>query len=264
VLVSGAQADKPSRLVAGSEPVVLVEPRRFVSRGGRKLEAALETFAVDVSGSICLDAGASTGGFTDCLLKRGAGRVWAVDVGHGQLSPEIRANPRVVAIDGCNLRHATLETLMAPGHFEVVVADLSFISLRVLARKLSAELAAPGADIVVLVKPQFEAGRDVVSRGRGVVRDPAQWRDCLLKVGTAFAAAGAAIMGVMASPILGPAGNAEFLVHLRHHGAPGQTNGIDPELSSAGAIESVARAIETARSLTREPGSESGDRTEPS
>ena len=117
-----------SRLVARAEPVVVMEPRRFVSRGGEKLDAALERFAVTVKGRTCLDAGASTGGFTDCLLKRGASRVWAVDVGHGQLAPEMRADQRVVVVERCNLRHATLESLEREP-FEVVVADLSFISL---------------------------------------------------------------------------------------------------------------------------------------
>jgi 23S rRNA (cytidine1920-2'-O)/16S rRNA (cytidine1409-2'-O)-methyltransferase len=223
---------------------VVVAPRRFVSRGGQKLEAGLETFAVDVAGRICLDAGASTGGFTDCLLKRGAERVWAVDVGHGQLAPEIRSDPRVVAVEGCNIRRATLGSLVgAPASgFEIVVADLSFISLRPLATKLSAELAAPGADVVVLVKPQFEAGREVVSRGRGVVRDASEWRESLIKVKNAFAAAGSSIMGVMASPVLGPAGNAEFLVHLRR--LPESCSWVDQ------VEQAMEQAIQTALILT--------------
>lgn len=212
--MSGAVAEKPSRLVGRGEPVVVETPRKFVSRGGEKLEAALDEFGLVISGKICLDAGASTGGFTDCLLRRGAARVWAVDVGHGQIAPEFRTDPRVVVVEGCNIRNATLESLGA-APFGLVVADLSFISLRVVARKLAAELAAPGADLVVLVKPQFEAGRRVVDRGRGVVRDPQEWRQALLRVGSAFAAAGAAIMGVVPSPIVGPAGNVEFLVQLR-------------------------------------------------
>ncbi len=126
--------------------------------------------------------------------------------------PQLRSDPRVVVVEGCNVRHATLESLGA-GPFGFVTADLSFISLRVVARKLASELAPPGAGIVVLVKPQFEAGRSVVDVGRGVVRDPSEWRDAILRVGSAFAAAGAAIIGVMPSPIVGPAGNVEFLVH---------------------------------------------------
>ena len=179
-----------------------MEPRRFVSRGGEKLDAALERFAVTVEGRTCLDAGASTGGFTDCLLKRGASRVWAVDVGHGQLAPELRDDPRVVVVERCNLRHATLESLGALP-FEVLVADLSFISLTVVAPTLATGLATPGADLVLLVKPQFEAGRAEVGRGRGVIRDPGIWRDAVVRVGNAFASQGAAIMGVMASPFSG-------------------------------------------------------------
>lgn len=212
VLVSGAVAEKASRLVARGEPVSITDPRRFVSRGGDKLEPALQRFAVSVEGKICLDAGASTGGFTDCLLRHGASRVWSVDVGHGQLASELRSDPRVVVAERCNLRHASLESLGAEP-FGILVADLSFISLTVVAHNLSVELASPGADIVVLVKPQFEAGRKEADRGSGVIRDPAVWRTALTRVGTAFEATGAAIMGVMASPIVGPAGNVEFLLH---------------------------------------------------
>ncbi len=198
--------------MARSEPLVIVEPRRFVSRGGDKLDAGLEGFGVAVEGRICLDAGSSTGGFTDCLLKRGASRVWAVDVGHGQLAQELRADDRVVAVERCNLRQATLESLGAEP-FGLIVADLSFISLSIVAPNLATDLPAPGADLVVLVKPQFEAGREQAGRGRGVIRDPGIWREAIIRVGTAFASQGAAIMGVMASPVVGPAGNVEFLLH---------------------------------------------------
>jgi 23S rRNA (cytidine1920-2'-O)/16S rRNA (cytidine1409-2'-O)-methyltransferase len=240
VLVSGSVAEKSSRLVGRGEPLVIETPRRFVSRGGEKLEAALEEFGLQVSDRICLDAGASTGGFTDCLLQSGADRVWAVDAGHGHMAPELRSNPRVVVVEGCNIRHATLESL-GTGPFGFVTADLSFISLRTVARKLATELAQPGAEIVVLVKPQFEAERSVVDRGRGVVRDPSEWRDALLRVGTAFAAAGAAIIGVMPSPIVGPAGNVEFLVHLRA-GSP--TEGALHEASGLAVDRAVERAVD--------------------
>lgn len=192
---------------------MVTEPRRFVSRGGEKLDAALESFAIAVRGKFCLDAGAATGGFTDCLLQRGASRVWSLDVGHGQLAPEIRSDPRVAVFERCNLRHASLETLAADP-FELVVADLAFISLTLVASVLCNELASPGADMVLLVKPQFEAGRDEVDRGSGVIRDARVWRSTLLGVGYAFVSAGAAIMGAMASPLTGPAGNVEFLLHV--------------------------------------------------
>ncbi len=190
---------------------MVVAPRRFVSRGGDKLDAALEAFGTQVEFLTCLDAGASTGGFTDCLLKRGAAHVWAVDVGHGQIAPELRDDKRVVVVERCNLRHATLESLGAEP-FDLVAADLSFISLTAVAAKVAGELARPGAELVVLVKPQFEAGRAEVGRGGGVIRDPAIWREAILRVGIALASHGAAIMGVMASPVVGPAGNVEFFM----------------------------------------------------
>jgi 23S rRNA (cytidine1920-2'-O)/16S rRNA (cytidine1409-2'-O)-methyltransferase len=216
VLVAGAPADKPGRLVSADEPVVVESTaQRFVSRGGDKLDAALDRFAVDVDGRRVLDAGASTGGFTDCLIQRGAAEVVAVDVGYGQLHPRLRADRRVTVLERTNVRHLEGAPLGAP--FEVVVADLSFISLATVVPVLAGVLAAPGADLVLLVKPQFEAGREAVRRGRGVVRDPALRRQALERAASALAAAGATIMGAMASPLLGPAGNAEFFLHARAH-----------------------------------------------
>jgi 23S rRNA (cytidine1920-2'-O)/16S rRNA (cytidine1409-2'-O)-methyltransferase len=224
VLVGGARADKPARLVAESEPVVVMDldSRPFVSRGGQKLEAALDRFALDVSGRRCLDAGASTGGFTDCLLRRGASLVVAVDVGHGQLDASLRQDPRVEVRERTNIR-ALVPADVGDTPFDVLVADLSFISLRTVAPVLAGALARPGADVVVLVKPQFEAGRVEVSRGKGVVRDPRVRRAALEQVASAFASQRASIMGAMASPLLGPAGNAEFLLHARAHDGPGGT-----------------------------------------
>lgn len=220
VLVGGVVADKPSRLVSPDEPVVLQKtPSRFVSRGGDKLDAALRHFSVAVAGRRALDVGASTGGFTDCLLRSGAASVHALDVGRGQLDPRLRGDPRVSVHEGVNVRHATLELLGAPGRaeepFDLVTADLSFISLTVVVPVL-ASLVRAGGDLVLLVKPQFEASRADVSRGRGVVRDPALWRRALERVGSALVASGTGIMGVMASPLLGAAGNAEFFVHAVH------------------------------------------------
>jgi len=210
-------ADKPGRLVArGDALVVTGEPARFVSRGGDKLEAALERFGIDVAGCRCLDAGSSTGGFTDCLLQRGAALVVAVDVGRGQLHPRLGSDPRVHALERTNIRTLSVGSVGGVA-FDVVVADLSFISLTTVAPRLCGELAAEGADLVVLVKPQFEAGRAAVSRGRGVIRDAAEHRDALRRVAGALAGCGATIMGAMASPVLGPAGNVEFLLHARAH-----------------------------------------------
>jgi 23S rRNA (cytidine1920-2'-O)/16S rRNA (cytidine1409-2'-O)-methyltransferase len=225
VLVSGAPADKPARLVAPGEPVVVLgPPSRYVSRGGLKLEAALDRFRVSADGCRALDAGASTGGFTDCLLQHGAAQVYAVDVGHGQLDPSLRADPRVCVLERVNVRGLDLATLrdVDPGvtPCPVVVADVSFISLRTAAPALCGEVAADGADLLLLVKPQFEAGRAVVSRGKGVVRDPRVWEGALEGVASALASAGTGIMGAMASPLTGASGNAEFLLHGRK-GAPG-------------------------------------------
>jgi 23S rRNA (cytidine1920-2'-O)/16S rRNA (cytidine1409-2'-O)-methyltransferase len=213
--VGGTVADRASRLVAAVDPIVVVGPRpRFVSRGGEKLDAALDHFAIVVNGVRALDAGASTGGFTDCLLQRGAAAVVAVDVGRGQLHERLRRDRRVASFERTNVRTADLDDLGGLP-FAVVVADLSFISLRTVAAHLVA-WAAPGGDLVLLVKPQFEAGRRQVSRGRGVIRDPEVWRSALTDVIVAFDDAGATMMGVMVSPLRGADGNVEFLVHLRH------------------------------------------------
>ena len=220
VLVGGASALKASRLVAAGDPIELVgKPPPFVSRGGQKLDAALQRFPVVVAGARALDAGASTGGFTDCLLQRGAASVTAVDVGFGQLHERLRADPRVTVLERTNIRN--LDLADAGGEpFGLVVVDLSFISLRTVASKVVGDLAAPGADVVVLVKPQFEAGRREASKGRGVIRDPAVWREALESTVRALGDAGAAMMDVMVSPLLGADGNVEFLAHLRAHVGP--------------------------------------------
>ena len=209
-------------MVGAAEPVeVLGPPPRFVSRGGEKLDAALDRFIIDVAGKRALDAGSSTGGFTDCLLQRGAAHVTAVDVGRGQLDERLRRDLRVESMERTHIRD-----FRGAEPFSVVVADLSFISLRSVADALVGANAAPGADVVVLVKPQFEAGRQIVSRGRGVVRDQQVWRDVLDDVASAFRAAGAARIGAMVSPLRGADGNVEFLLHLKAH-APDQDQAPD-------------------------------------
>ncbi|MGE3620480.1 MAG: TlyA family RNA methyltransferase [Acidimicrobiia bacterium] len=211
VRVGGVPTTKASRLVGPDEAVVVEGPaRRFVGRGGEKLDAALEAFAVEVAGRRALDLGASTGGFTDCLLQRRAAGVVALDVGYGQLHPRLRDDPRVEVRERTNARHLRPGDLDPP--VEVLVADLSFISLRtVLPAALG--VVAPGADLVLLVKPQFEAGRAEVGRGRGIVSDPATWRRVLGEVASALEGLGATIMGAMPSPLTGADGNVEFLVH---------------------------------------------------
>jgi 23S rRNA (cytidine1920-2'-O)/16S rRNA (cytidine1409-2'-O)-methyltransferase len=220
VLVSGAPADKAARLVAPDEPITLLgPPAPFVSRGGQKLDAALSQFAVPVAGRRALDAGASTGGFTDCLLQRGAAHVYAVDVGHGQLDAGLRADPRVTVLERVNARTLSPDVLRGadPGYepCELVTGDLSFISLRTVVPALCGPVSAADADLVLLVKPQFEAGRAAVAKGKGVVRDPELWAGALAGVTSALLDAGTGIMGAMPSPLTGPAGNVEFLLHAR-------------------------------------------------
>jgi len=212
VTVSGHSATKPASLVSPDEPLnVTAQPRRFVSRGGEKLRAALDRFGIHPTGRDCLDAGASTGGFTDCLLRAGAGRVIAVDVGYGQLAWELRTDPRVIVLERTNARHLHPGDL--PFAAGLVVADLSFISLKAVLPALS-RVAIPDAEAVLLVKPQFEAGPDHVGRG-GVVRDPLVWRRVLGDVADACRGSGIGVVAVMVSPLLGPAGNVEFLLYGR-------------------------------------------------
>ena len=211
VLVNGSIADKPSRQVAPSD-AVLVDgpPARFVGRGAEKLDHALDEFDIDVTGRLALDVGASTGGFTDCLLQRGAAHVVALDVGHGQLHERLRADDRVTNLERCNIRHADLDAIGGP--VELVVADLSFISLTLVIPTLVA-LCQPGSAMILLVKPQFEAGRREVGRGRGVITDPAVHERVRDEVAEALRSAGCDIHGWSGSPITGADGNVEFLVH---------------------------------------------------
>ncbi|HEV8310444.1 MAG TPA: TlyA family RNA methyltransferase [Methylomirabilota bacterium] len=210
VVVGGRSASKPSTLVRSDEALAIAgPPRRYVSRGGDKLDAALERFGVAVAGRDALDAGASTGGFSDCLLQRGAARVVAVDVGYGQLAWELRRDSRVTLLERTNVRDLVPADL--PFIPQVVVADLSFISLRLVLPAL-AEVAMEGADLVLLVKPQFEAGPKDVG-AHGVVRDPGVWRRALEQVVAACKASGAMSDKAMTSPLLGPAGNVEFFIH---------------------------------------------------
>ena len=223
VLVNGSLAEKASRQIdPGDNVLVSGEPPRFVSRGGEKLQAALTAFEVPVQGLSVLDAGASTGGFTDCLLQNGARGVVALDVGHGQLHPRIRSDPRVTVMERINIRHFDIGTTVRPDRdapkpndaepFDVVVADLSFISLTVVAGALTAA-CRPGGHIIVLIKPQFEAGRREVSRGKGVITDPEIHEVVCRTVAEAFEAEGAEVLGIIPSPLIGGHGNKEFLLH---------------------------------------------------
>ncbi|MEA2555880.1 MAG: rRNA (cytidine1920-2-O)/16S rRNA (cytidine1409-2-O)-methyltransferase [Actinomycetota bacterium] len=209
VLVGGSVAAKPATMVGEDQALGLAgPPRRFVSRGGDKLQAALERFDVDPRGANALDAGASTGGFTDCLLQAGAAHVVAVDVGYGQFDWALRSDERITLLERTNIRDLRPELLpYRPG---LIVADLSFISLTVVLPALT-EIGAADATFLTLVKPQFEAGRKDVGSG-GVVRDPSVWRGVLDRVLASFASAGVSGRALMASPLPGPSGNIEFLL----------------------------------------------------
>jgi 23S rRNA (cytidine1920-2'-O)/16S rRNA (cytidine1409-2'-O)-methyltransferase len=217
VLVSGAVAERAARLVAADEPVLISgPPAQFVSRGGEKLNHALQHFGIDVTGLRVLDIGASTGGFTDCLLQRGAREVVALDVGHGQIHPRLASDPRVINIERTNVK--TIDREKLGGAVQMVVADVSFISLRhVIGPGIS--VAEPGAHMVMLVKPQFEAGRVEVSRGRGIISDPVIWDRIRSEVAEELQQHGCTVQGWVESPITGTHGNHEFLVHAT---APGQ------------------------------------------
>jgi 23S rRNA (cytidine1920-2'-O)/16S rRNA (cytidine1409-2'-O)-methyltransferase len=237
--------------VAPGEPVVLLEGGpRYVSRGGEKLAAALEGFGIDVSGARALDAGASTGGFTDCLLQHGASTVTAVDVGRGQLHEHLRQDGRVTVVEKTNVRDVSPGSV--GGRFDVVTADLSFISLRTVAGQL-VDLVRPGGDLIVLVKPQFEVGRREAAKGKGVVREPDLWQRVLEEVIAAFQHGGATMMGVMVSPLRGAEGNAEFLAHFRIVAEPVLVAEpvvvAEPEVATevARAVAAAAAAVSEAR-----------------
>lgn len=213
VTVAGQAALKPRLLVTDAEPIEVLGARcPFVSRAGLKLEAALNTFAIAVTGTTALDIGASTGGFSDCLLQRGAAHVDAIDVGHGQLAPSLAAEPRLRCREGVNAR--TLLPSDFSHLFDIVVADLSFISLTLILPILPPLLKLQGS-VICLVKPQFEVGAGAVGRG-GIVRDGAARQAALARVQDAARAAGFAVRGLRDSPVLGGGGNHEFLLWLGH------------------------------------------------
>lgn len=219
VKINDRVAAKASDTVRPNDKVELIAPEKFVSRGGYKLEHALKTFEVQPAGWVAVDLGASTGGFTDCLLQHGAVQVYAVDVGHGQLAWKLRQDPRVVVMEKTNARELT------PAHFpggavaaDLAVVDCSFISLRKILPPAVA-LLRPSGRIIALVKPQFEAGKAEADKGAGVIRDPAVHARILEELESFVAGLGTlSWRGVTESPILGPAGNREFLILLEKVG----------------------------------------------
>jgi 23S rRNA (cytidine1920-2'-O)/16S rRNA (cytidine1409-2'-O)-methyltransferase len=219
VVLGGAVASKAATQVEPTASIVVregVEGPDYVSRGAHKLIGALDAFGLDVAGRHALDAGASTGGFSDVLLRRGVAAVIAVDVGYGQLAWPVRSDPRVSVLERTNVRDLTAELL--PFVPDLVVGDLSFISLALVLPALS-QVASADADLVLMVKPQFEVGRGQVGAG-GVVRDPALRSEAVRRIAGAAAALGLGVAGVVASPLPGPSGNVEYFLHLRRGAAP--------------------------------------------
>ncbi len=219
VFVDGQRVDKPGTAVDPEKPIeVRGEQLAYVSRGGKKLEKALKVFPVDPAGCLCIDCGASTGGFTDVLLQAGAARVYAVDVGYGQLAWKLRTDERVVNLERTNLRYVTHAEV--PDTLDLAVMDVSFISIRLVLPAVR-ELLKPDGDLICLIKPQFEAGRENVGK-KGVVRDSAVHQSVLESFIEFFPTAGFTLMGLDFSPIRGPEGNIEYLAWLKKgaHDAP--------------------------------------------
>ena len=213
VFVNGQRVDKPGTAV---DPEARIEVRGeaipFVSRGGFKLDKALKVFPVDPAGKVCIDCGASTGGFTDVLLQHGAAKVYAVDVGYGQLAWKLRTDDRVVNLERTNLRYVSPEQIPEP--IDLAVMDVSFISIRLVIPAVKA-LLKPDADYICLIKPQFEAGREEVGK-KGVVRDPAVHEQVVLGILEFARQSGFTVMGLDYSPIKGPEGNIEYICHLKN------------------------------------------------
>jgi 23S rRNA (cytidine1920-2'-O)/16S rRNA (cytidine1409-2'-O)-methyltransferase len=238
VRVAGQTTIKPATSVDSGSALTVDSGPRFVSRGGEKLDAALEAFAIDVNGLVCADVGASTGGFTDCLLQRGAAKVYAIDVGKGILHWKLRTDKRVVVMEETNARY--VESL--PEQADLVTVDASFISLKILLPVVKLWLRPSPLPplpewergIVALIKPQFEAGKKDVARGDGVIRDPAIHKQVLMDVLSFAQSEGFDVRGLVKSPLLGPKGNAEFLVWL---------NQAYPESRSVNLIALVERAL---------------------
>jgi 23S rRNA (cytidine1920-2'-O)/16S rRNA (cytidine1409-2'-O)-methyltransferase len=211
ILVNDEPVDKPGAMVPVDAQIVNKgEDLPFVSRGGYKIDHAIKTLALDISGMTCLDVGASTGGFTDCLLQHGAARVYAVDVGYGQLDWKLRQDSRVVVIERTNIRYA--DKSLFPELFDLITIDVSFISLKIVIPAVTPLLKSPGR-ILALIKPQFEVGKNQVGKG-GVVKDPALHAGVIQNLSDFFRAQGFAVRPVIPSPILGPKGNQEFIISL--------------------------------------------------
>jgi 23S rRNA (cytidine1920-2'-O)/16S rRNA (cytidine1409-2'-O)-methyltransferase len=214
ILVNDQPIDKPGAMVAFDAKIVNKGvDLPFVSRGGFKIEKAIQSLDLDVSDMLCLDVGASTGGFTDCLLQHGASRVYAIDVGYGQLDWKLRQDPRVIVIERSNIRYATKELLPEP--FDLISIDVSFISLRIVIPAIKKFLKKDGK-VLALIKPQFEVGKNQVGKG-GVVKDPELHQSVIKELSEFFSNTGFQVGPVITSPIQGPKGNTEFIIYLMNH-----------------------------------------------
>ena len=236
--VNGAVAERAARAVLPGDALEVLRRPRFVSRGGEKLDGALAVLGLEVAGKRCIDVGASTGGFSDCLLQRGAAEVVAVDVGRAQLHERLRLAPQVRNLEGVNVRH--LQPGDAGGPADLVTVDLSFIGLRLVMERLAA-LVSTGGDLLALVKPQFEAGRREASEGRGVIRSPEVWRRTLTEVAQSAAAEGLVPQAVVLADPPGTEGNAEFFLHCRKL-VTGESAPPTPAPSFGDAVVAVVRA----------------------
>ncbi len=234
VFVNGQRVDKPGTAVdPEAELEVRGEALPFVSRGGFKLDKALKVFPVDPAGKVCIDCGASTGGFTDVLLQHGAAKVYAVDVGYGQLAWKLRTDARVVNLERCNLRYVTEEQI--PEALELAVMDVSFISIKLVLPAVS-RLLKPGADYICLIKPQFEAGREEVGK-KGVVRDVRVHERVVREILDFAPSVGLSVLGLDFSPIKGPEGNIEYLCYLKNGRYP------SPEIDVAALVAASHEAL---------------------
>lgn len=215
VLVDGLKAHKPSDQVLVESDIQLKQRQKYVSRGGEKLEKALKEFGFEnLNGKICVDVGASTGGFTDCLLKHGAKKVYSIDVGYGQLHASLRNDPRVINMERKNIRAVD----HIPDQIDLVTIDVSFISLKTVVMAIHSWFIGYSSNVIALIKPQFEVGREKAAKGKGVIRDSQIHLDVIENLKIFFNDAGYKVMGVTESPILGPKGNKEFLINLSING----------------------------------------------
>lgn len=233
VFVNGQRADKPGMPVATDAAIeVRGDPLPFVSRGGFKLDKALKVFPVDPAGKVCIDCGASTGGFTDVLLQHGAARVYAVDVGYGQLAWKLRNDERVINLERTNLRYITEEQI--PETVDIAVMDVSFISIKLVLPAVK-RLLKPDADLICLIKPQFEAGREEVGK-KGVVRDERVHKEVVNNILQFAPTVGLSVMGLDFSPIKGPEGNIEYICHMKNGEYDAPTPDVDAVVDASHSV----------------------------